>query len=331
MPAVSPQQLVNAILDAIELSEESGILISNQRDHPRRFAVSAPAGSMVLWVYAWTLTFGGRQSLPDEYRIQMTSVKSPLPTNPDGPTVLIGYDPNLKVFAGFDLERHLTFGYSPSVQIDRTVLHLALQDSLAFHRKDNNEIAVAIRPDQFMTYVRNAREIHRFGRQAQILSMLNRASAREKIPRREIEGLKADRRRIIETVSRMSRASNFREQVLHGYGHRCAVTRLQLKLVDAAHILPVVAPESSDDIVNGIALSPTYHRAFDCGLIFLDDQYVMNVNTERETELRSLGLDGGMADFKASLGRIHLPPDRRQWPDPRIIRKANRYRRIPAA
>ncbi len=332
MPAVSPQQLVNAIIDAIEQSEENALLVSNQREHPRQFAVSGPLGPLDLWVYAWTLTFGGRPSLPDEYRIQMTSVSSPLSLNLTGPTLLIGYEPNLRVFGGFDLERHRKFTTgSPSVQIDMGALRQALQDGLAFHRKDNNEIAVAIRPDQLMNYARNAVELHRVGRQAKMLEILSRASAREAIPPLKIEQLSTERRRIVETVSRMSRAANFREQVLNGYGHRCAVTRLQLRLVDAAHILPVAAPGSSDHILNGIALSPTYHRAFDCGLIFLDEQHVMRFNAEREQVLRELQLDGGLPDFIASLGKIHLPADRRQWPDARFIRKANRFRRIPAA
>ena len=330
MPAVSPLQLRQRD-SRLESSNrgEAGVLLTNQREHPRKFAVSGPFGPMELWVYAWTLTFGGRPSLPDEYRIQMTSVSSPLLLNAAGRTVLIGYEPSLKVFAGFDLERHQTFTTgSPSVQIDMTALRQALQDGFAFHRKDNAEIAVAFRPDHFMSYSRNAAELHRLGRQARTLELLARASAREPIPSLDIEQLTASRRRIVETVSRISRASNFRDQVLNGYGNRCAVTRLQLRLVDAAHILPAAAPGSSDHIVNGIALSPTYHRAFDGGLIYLDEGYIMHFNPEKEPDLHSLRLDGGLADFKRPLGRIHVPADRRQWPDPRFIRKANRYRRI---
>jgi len=332
MPAVSSRQLINAILDAIEQSAETAVLLSKRREHPRKFAVSGPLGPVELWVYAWTLTFGGRPSLPHEYRIQMTSVSSPLGLNPAGPTLLIGYEPNLKAFAGFDLERHRRFTPgSPSVQTDESALRQALQNGFAFHRKTSAEIVVAFRPDHFMPYARNAVEFHRLGRQPQTLELLSRASAREPIPPPDIDQLTAERRRIVETVSRISRMSNFREQVLNAYGNRCAVTRLQLRLVDAAHILPVAAPGSVDDVVNGIALSPTYHRAFDCGLIYLDEHYIMRLNADRETEFRTLQLDGGLAAFKASLGKIHLPADRRQWPDPRFIRKANRYRRIPAA
>ncbi len=106
---------------------------------------------------------------------------------------------------------------------------------------------------------------------------------------------------------------------------------MQLRLIEAAHILPVGAQDSTDDVRNGLALSPTYHRAFDNALIFLDDGFVMRINPAKELQLATLRLDGGLPDFKSYLERkIHLPPDKRQWPEPGMIRKANTYRRIIA-
>jgi hypothetical protein len=72
------------------------------------------ASRKIRQLYAWTLTHGGRQSLPDEFRIQMTSVSSPLAPNPGGQTVLIGYHQDLNMFAGFDLAKHRTFTTSVS-------------------------------------------------------------------------------------------------------------------------------------------------------------------------------------------------------------------------
>ena len=95
------------------------------------------------------------------------------------------------------------------------------------------------------------------------------------------------------------------------------MTRVQLRLVDAAHIVPVGAPDSSDHVTNGLSLAPTYHRAYDNGLIYLDD-----------AELSSLRRDGGIGSFKAPLGKILLPPDRGQWPKQDFIRQANRFRLI---
>ena len=106
------------------------------------------------------------------------------------------------------------------------------------------------------------------------------------------------------------------------------MTRTQLRLVDAAHIVPVGAPLSSDHVTNGLALAPTYHRAYDNGLIFLDDHYEMKINPAKVSELKHLKLDGGIDAFKRSLGKILLPPDRGQWPKIDFIRKANEFRSI---
>jgi putative restriction endonuclease len=329
MPAVSPEELTNALLNAIQESGFSGSAISPPRANPRRLALTGPLGErLILSAYAWTLTFGGRPSLPDEYRIQMTSVRSPLKTFEDGPTVLVGYEPTLALFAGFDLSRHRTFtAGSPSVQIDIEALKQAETDGLSFHRKSNAEVAVGIRPDQLVTYALNAGAFHRFGKEARVLNFLGRAT-REEIPERDIQHLSTERRRLVETVSRLSRLAAFRRRVLFAYGSRCAVTRIQLRLVDAAHILPVGAPGSSDHVCNGLALSPTYHRAYDNGLIYLDAEYRMRLNEARAGELVALNVGGGIDVFCAPLGQIFLPPDGSQWPAVEFIRKANRFRQI---
>ena len=328
MPALRPAEIVRAITTALSESGYTGQLVSAIGRQPRRFIVIEQPQTVT--VYAWTLTFGGRKSLPNEYRIQMTGVTSPLKLGTDGPTVLIGYDPELNLFAGFDLERHRTFTTgSPSVQIDRTEMQRAETEGLSFHRKSNDEIAVGIRPDMFAAYVANAQQLHRFGRDANVFGLLNKA-VHEPPSQDEVQDLSTERRRIISEVSRLSRAANFRQKVLFAYGNRCAVTRVQLRLVDAAHILPVGAPGSSDGVRNGIALAPTYHRAFDAGLIYLDEQYRMQLNEGHLHSLEHLNLAGGVEIFSARLGqRIFLPPDPQQRPKPEFIRRANKFRNAP--
>lgn len=330
MPAVSPQILVRAIIEAIGEAGFAATLVSSASRQPRRFALSGPNGEQsVLTTYIWTLTFGGRQSLADEYRIQMTSVSSPLTIEQDGPTLLLGYEPNLRVFAGFDIQRHRVFTTgSPSVQVDIEALRRAETEGLSFHRKTNDEIAVGVRPDQLLTYAMNAEAFHRYGREARVLNLLQKATALKKIVATDVRALTTERRRLIEVTSRLSRIASFRREVLFAYGHTCAVTRLQLRLVEAAHILPVGATGSADHVTNGVALTPTYHRAFDHGLIYLDEQYEMQPNPRRVAEIASLGVAGGLEGFQSSLGRIFLPPDRRQWPSLDFIRRANRYRHI---
>jgi putative restriction endonuclease len=332
MAAVSPRILIDAVLQAIEDSGCSGTFLNRKlREHPRRFAIALPDDAcMLTWLYIWTLTPGGRTSLPDEYRIQMTTVTSPLPHNPQGPTILAGYEPDLRLFAGFALSRHRKFTEgSPSVQINIKTVRDALQMGLSFDRKSNDEIAVGVRPDHFVDYVQNAEALHRYGRFVDTFQLLTRATALEEIVEADVNALPEPRRTIVQTVKRLSRKGNFRQQVLTAYSNRCCVTRAQLRLVDAAHILPVGAPESSDDVRNGVALSPTYHRAYDAGLIYLDEELVMRINPAKVAELKQINLDGGLKRFESDLGSvIYLPPDRAQWPDPAFVRRANGYRNI---
>lgn len=183
----------------------------------------------------------------------------------------------------------------------------------------------------FMAYVMNAEPLHRYGREANVLHLLNQA-VREPPPQQQLEPLPAGRQRVVSEVSRLARAADFRRRVLFAYGNRCAVTRVQLRLVDAAHILPVGAARSTDHVTNGIALSPTYHRAFDAGLIYLDEEYRMCLNDGQLHMLQRLNLDGGVEDFRASLQQqIFLPPDPQQRPRLDFIRRANRFRRIQQA
>src|SRR3990172_3738819 len=261
MPAVRASILVNSILEAIRQSGGIGIYASTEEQvHPRQFRVSYDSSTFSLWVYIWTLTHGGRPNLPNEYRIQMTSVASPLPLNPDGYTVLLGYYHDLRIFAGFDIQKHRSFTTgSPSVQIDMTAIMGALQNGLAFSVKENQEIAVGIRPDHLLLYVTNARMLHRHGGEERTRTLLERASQVQEITKEEIITLPAQRQTVVTTVSRYARDSNFRQQVLNAYDNRCAVTRAQLKLVEAAHIIPVPADISVDHVTNRIALSPTMH------------------------------------------------------------------------
>lgn len=332
MPALSHREISQAFLRAFAESDASAIELSSGPGNPKRFLIQDNRSSYEAWIYVWTLTHGGGAARPtNEYRVQITGVTSPLPLNPSGgPTLLMGYEPNTRCFAGFDVAKHFTFSQrSPSIQIPITALHDALQFGLAFAQKGNDEIAVAIRPDQLLGYVVNAPLLHAQGSDAVTSGLLARVAELGEVPREEMETLTPERQRIVSSISRLSRESSFRRKVITAYERRCAVTRIQLELIDAAHILPVGIEGSSDEVSNGLCLSPTYHRAFDRALIFLDESLVMRINEERVNELQQKGFAGGLHDFQRYLGqRIHLPSDRQQWPDVELIRAANRARGI---
>ena len=328
MPAIPPRQIVEAVLQAIEASGSHGLLVSGVIGHPRQFRILTEDGRITLWIYIWTITHGGRANLPDEYRIQMTTVVPPLRMNPTGPTLLLGWYPDLAVFAGFDISRHRTFREgSNSVQVSLTALRAASNFSWGFYTNQFGEISVAFRPAEFLNYLRNVEELHRSGPRA--VDLLIRVARLDAVDLEELENLPQPRRRIVETISRLSRAANFRDQVLSAYDHRCAVTGLQLRLVEAAHILPVVDERSVDLVTNGLALSSTYHRAFDNGLIYLSTDYQMRINQVQINRLQPMNLIGGLDQMRQFMNReIFLPANPAQRPSIAFIRRANLFRHI---
>ena len=79
------------------------------------------------------------------------------------------------------------------------------------------------------------------------------------------------------------RGNIFKRQVPIIYQNTCAISRLQINatfnisLIDACHIVPF-SNSYDDTITNGISLTPTLHRAFDRGLISIDDNYCVIIS-----------------------------------------------------
>ena len=125
-------------------------------------------------------------------------------------------------------------------------------------------------------------------------------------------------RKIIKSlVSRPFRDAAFRKSVIQAYGETCAFTKLRIingggrAEVQAAHIKSV--KDGGPDITqNGLALSATCHWLFDRHLISLQDDYSLLVSHNRiPCEFQGL--------FAGQVRKIHLPDDRRLWPDKRYI------------
>lgn len=79
------------------------------------------------------------------------------------------------------------------------------------------------------------------------------------------------------------RSGIFKREIPKLYNYTCAISEMQVtsnsnaSLVDACHIVPFSL--SNDDTVrNGITLCPNLHRAFDRGLIFINENYKVEIN-----------------------------------------------------
>ena len=214
-------------------------------------------------VYIWNLTHGGGARRPaDEYRIQITGISGPagvpqFEAETGNKTLILGWWSEADVFAGFDYAFHDDpLGASPSIQIGEVALRAAHANGFAPYNKGNGELAIAFRPDFLGTYVENLADLHASGRFNREIELLDRIAAYpQTVTDAEIVSRTAAPRQFaIRSTRHALRDIDFRKRVLTAYEHRCAMCGLQLKMLDAAHILPVAQQESTDETQNGVSL-----------------------------------------------------------------------------
>lgn len=304
--------------------------VSARGTHPARYQVYRGDRSHAVRVYIWNLTHGGTNRPQDEWRIQATGIDK-FRRERDGKTLILGWRPDLGVFAGFDAGHHSQrLGASPSIQLRESALKQAAIDGFAAWNKGSGELAIAFRPDLLAAYLDNLELLHECGRLPADLDVLNRvAHEPDGVDDDEVEQEIEDeqRRYAVLATKRALRDGSFRHRVLTAYGQRCAMCGIQLKLLDSAHILPARHPKSTDRTHNGLALCALHHRSYDNALVTFDAGFETHLNDSMLDKLRTENLVGGLDRFKQELRPVLLlPPDRRDRPSKRFVEMANRYR-----
>lgn len=116
------------------------------------------------------------------------------------------------------------------------------------------------------------------------------------------------------------RSGLFKRLVPQVYDQTCAISGMQLgstfghSFVDACHIVPF-SVSHDDRVTNGLALCPNIHRAFDRGLIALDDHYQVLLSAHvRENAEHQYSLS------RFHRGKVKLPASRSAWPDLDMLR-----------
>jgi len=125
---------------------------------------------------------------------------------------------------------------------------------------------------------------------------------------------------VVETRARLHQA-RFRGIVLPAYRDQCAICRLkELRLLDAAHILPDTDPRGVPSVTNGISFCTIHHRSFDRHLVGIDAGYQVHVS-RRLLEDEDGPMLALLKEFHGT--EIELPPPRKR-PDRELL--AERYR-----
>ncbi len=332
MPRLSKTELLQHFVQA---AGQSGWSVSYQDvppQHPYRLVISRDETSDSALLYIWNITPGGNNRPADEFRIQLTGVKE-IKQLPGFKTLVLGYWDANDVFAGWDASKHSgVVSNSPSLQIREEFLLKAHTDNLAVYPKANDEVAVAFSPSFLITYISNLYELHGAVTVQEQAILTQAAEHAGQINDADLQPLPVERQRIVRTIAQNQRATDFRKRVLMAYGHACAVCGVQLELVDAAHIIPVRHPASTDNTNNGLCLCALHHRAFDSGLIAVRPDYKIVVNNEKVARFKASNMSAGAKSFLDSLmTQIRLPVEHGSRPTGQLIDTALRVRELDTA
>jgi putative restriction endonuclease len=331
MSLLAKARLRQVILDALGASgysiEEAGT------DHPFAVTVRTPTRQEQLLIYAWNVTHGGKKRSADEYRIQITGV-SQIGFKRDRKTLLLGisqWPDSATVIAAFDARKHKNFGSSPSIQVHRATLLKAGAEGLASETKElaggHPEIVFAFRPENLGQFIETLDPVY--------YSSASPLSATEAIKTNKLDfskpqldasdltGVAANRKRALKTAASWVRDQNFRRNVMHVYGYRCAICGLQARLVPGSHIVPVSAG-GTDETANGLCLCVLHHEAYDRGLLAIDGSGRILRNTLMAEALTRASLSGGLNSFfnTARVGQfIHVPAESAYAPRPELLKR----------
>ena len=320
--------LLNRVVNALEDDGWNVLYLHDTSYHPFLLRIYKNNERHDLRIYIWNLTHGGGQARrEDEYRIQITGVDQF--TSSDNEKVLIlGWWEQGGVFAGFDYNFHtLPLGSSPSMQIREVALRSGYVHGMGTWERDNNEIAIAIRPEFLSEYIINMNDLHSFGESKKDLEILNNViGIDDEKNQSKIDEVTLKRRTVLQSVWKKVRDTSFKDRVLVAYSNQCSFCGLQLKLIDAAHIVPV-EKDGNDMTSNGIALCALHHRAYDRKLLGFNTDYQILISQDKMDGLAKMGLDGERTRFEKNLRSIlHLPPTISDRPHVDFITEANRIR-----
>jgi putative restriction endonuclease len=201
---------------------------------------------------------------------------------------------------------------------------------MSFYTRGNGEIAVALSPDLLVEYVANQAALHGYGDVPGEIEILEAAARGMRLPEETISQLPETRRATVNMVSRLARESSFRIRVLRAYRHSCAACSLQLGLVQAAHIVPVATPGSTDETGNGLALCALHHLGYDSGILGVYPDYSIAISQRRLAHFLSIGQGEGREKFAAVHAQILVPHQQKDRPRPEYLKRGLEVRGFAA-
>jgi putative restriction endonuclease len=289
-------------------------------------------------IYVLSVTDSGEtRPNPDEQRIQITrsARESQKKRRREGfAPLFVGFYPDGKVFTAWEPAYPFSLRAKNGSVYARLSHHdVALQLGGAVYRLKPKYLTrktstLSLPAEQLGFYLENCGTLHSAVDDDQLVAALDatsdalgsgKSSARVKLGR--------TRKRVTVTRTAYARSPDFTRNVLAAYDYACCVCRKQLRLVQAAHIIPHSHDDSSDEVGNGLALCIEHHRLYDDGLLLIQPDGMIQISPDRVEHLENIGQDEGIKIVKKFDGkRIRMPADGANRPLDDLLARGVRIR-----
>jgi hypothetical protein len=251
-----------------------------------------------------------------EYRFQNPGDRSPV-RDAAGYPLLIGLAEsadNHPILIGLDGSDRVDRDARFSILFHRRIIQEARVQGIAYYESAKGERIYAFRPELFSTFVEVLGVDIPFG----VVQAVVAASAPPVGP----DPIASERTR--RAASILVRHHSFGRRVKLAHGGKCCLCGLGVNLVTSAHIYPASAPDSPDNVSNGLALCPNHHAAFDSHDLWIDP-----VTLAPRFSLRYLAAAETSAPLQAFIAgtfqAVALPQDEQHRPSPEMLTRRYEY------
>jgi len=314
------------LIDSLKLYSDFAFFVDG--NNPYHFTINKK--SVHIYIRN-THSSGAGRSNPDECRIQINKADSFLTAmNTKELVFFFGYSDDYGTFTAWNpflLKKRINEKRTISVYSRFSIQEKAKEQGISVYVDSNGQNIISFRPEYLGLYLENFSEMHQSSEKT-LLDLISQSDNIEET-KEEGQGINIDHEQFTLTKQRQLRDPNFRKKVYLAYENRCAFSGIQLDLVEAAHIIPHSHELGTDEIQNGICLSPLHHKAFDAGLVFIDEEYNIKINNDKVEYLEKIGKDGGLKKFSdLQYEKISLPKIEKFKPSIKYIQMANKIRGI---
>lgn len=231
---------------------------------PSLVRIHLEGGDLLAAVHLGSIGLTHRKRDAVERRFQNPAKDRPLSSPGHSFPLLLGIweQGEHPVLVGMEADARLGKPTRQSLFIPLWLLEQAATLGWSQHHSASGELIIGFHPALLPAYI----EARRAGLQIDPEQVADISEASGLLAPSE----EAAEERVRRGVSALVRRARFGKEVIAAYGERCALCGLNFGLVEGAHIYPVQAPGSADEIWNGLALCGNHHAAFDKHLIWIE-------------------------------------------------------------